>query len=74
MALSAKFVERMAKLLMLRDPDLPAKDAAYQAEVGMMLFKGFMCEIHEASSKRKAMLIDSLIDLMATQFSKASQG
>jgi len=58
---------------MLRAPQLPAKDAAYQAEVSMMLFKGFMCEIHEASPKRKAMLIDSLVDLMATQFSKVCQ-
>jgi AcrR family transcriptional regulator len=74
MALSKKFVERMAQLLMLRDPKCAAKDAAFQAEVSMMLFKGFMCEIHEASGKRKAMLIDSLIDLMATQLSKASQG
>ena len=74
MALSAKFVERISKLLMLRDANLPAPDAAYRAEVSMMLFKGFMCEIHEASGNRKAMLIDSLIDLMATQLSKASQG
>jgi AcrR family transcriptional regulator len=73
MALSAKFVERLAKLLLLRDPDLTAKDAAYQAEVSMMLFKGFICEINEASGKRKAMLIDSLVDLMSSQLSKASQ-
>jgi AcrR family transcriptional regulator len=73
MALSAKFVERITQLLMLRNPNLPGKDAAYQAEVSMMLFKGFMCEIHEASGKRKSMLMDSLIDLMAAQFSKASQ-
>jgi hypothetical protein len=39
----------------------------------MMLFKGFICEINEASGKRKAMLIDSLIDLMARQLGKASQ-
>jgi AcrR family transcriptional regulator len=73
MALSAKFVERMAQLLVLRDPNLPEKDATYHAEVSMLLFKGFMCEINQASGKRKAKLIDSLIDLMATQLSKASQ-
>jgi len=70
MALSAKFIERMSKLLMLRDPNLSAKNADYQAEVSMMLFKGFICEINEASGKRKTMLIESLIDLMATQLRK----
>ncbi len=72
-ALAAKFVERMSRLLMLRDANLAPEDAAYQAEVSMMLFKGFICEINEASGKRKAMLVESLIDLMATQFNKAIQ-
>ncbi len=72
-ALSAKFVERLSTLLVLRDADLPAQEATYRAEVSMLLFKGFMCDIHEASGNRKAMLIDSLIDLMAMQLSKASQ-
>jgi hypothetical protein len=59
--------------LIIRAPHLSAKNAAFEAEVSMMLFKGFICEINEASGTRKTMLIDSLIDLMATQLSKASQ-
>lgn len=69
MALGAKFVERITRLLLMRDPELTSAEAAYRAEVGMMLFKGFICEINEASGERKAKLIESLVKLTATQLS-----
>jgi hypothetical protein len=71
MALSAKLVEQVSRLLMLRKPDLPEKDAVYQAEVTMLVFKGFISDISHAPSKRKAKLVESLIDLVSMQFSNA---
>lgn len=72
LAMSANFVRCLSQILELRNPMLSAKDASYHAEVAMLLFKGFVGEINGANGKRKKMLLDTLVDLMVSQLSRAA--
>lgn len=62
--LSTKFIEKLSQVLLARNALLLKRDAHYQSEIAMMLFKGFICEIHLSSGSRKKKLTESLIDLM----------
>jgi AcrR family transcriptional regulator len=72
MALSSKLSEHMTRLLMLRNSLLSEADAAYQAEVSMLVFRGFVCDIREARGERREKLVESMLELISTQVDKAS--
>jgi AcrR family transcriptional regulator len=72
LAMSANCTQCLSQLLIARNPKLCAQEAQYRAEIGTLLFKGFIGEIQGASGKRKKMLSDSLVDLLAAHLSQAS--
>jgi AcrR family transcriptional regulator len=56
-AIMKKFIDRLAAMFRLREPEMEPVDADWAAQTCMMVFKGFIAEINSSSGARKRRLI-----------------